>query len=83
METREWTKARLEEMGFKVLDSSANFLFASPAAMSGGEYQQKLRERSILIRHFDLPRIRDYVRITVGSMEQMEALVSATKEILA
>lgn len=83
METRAWTKTELEKLGFRVPESRANFLFASPPGMNGGEYQRKLRERNILIRYFDQPRIRDFVRITVGSREQMEKLIEATKEILA
>ena len=82
MDTRAWTAEQLQRLGFKVLDSKANFVFASAPGMSGGEYQKKLRERSILIRHFDLPRIRDFTRITIGTKAQMEALVQATKEIL-
>ncbi|MBR6185095.1 MAG: histidinol-phosphate transaminase [Clostridia bacterium] len=83
VETRQWTKARLEELGFLVLDSKANFLFAAPPGMTGEAYQQKLRERNVLVRRFDWPRIRDYLRITIGSKAQMEALLTATKEILA
>ncbi len=82
IENREWTRAQLMKMGFTVLDSQANFLFASAPNMTGAEYQQKLRERNILIRYFDQPRIRDFVRITIGSREQMEKLIEATKEIL-
>ena len=83
IETRAWTRARLLEMGFAVVDSEANFLFVSAPNMTGAEYQQKLRERNILIRYFDQPRIRNFVRITIGSREQMEKLIEATKEILA
>lgn len=83
MDTRAWAKTELENLGFRVLDSKANFLFASAPGMSGSEYQRKLRERNILIRYFDQPRIRDFVRITIGSREQMEKLIAATKEILA
>ena len=83
MDTRAWTKTKLEKLGFRVLDSKANFLFASAPNMNGAEYQRKLRERNILIRYFDQPRIRDFVRITIGSREQMEKLIAATKEILA
>ncbi len=83
IETREWTREQLLSLGFRVLPSSANFLFAAAPGVSGPEYQQRLRERNILIRHFDLPRIRDFNRITIGSREQMEALIQATKELLA
>ena len=83
MENRAWTKTELESLGFQVLDSKANFLFAKAPGMTGAEYQQKLREKNILIRYFDQPRIRDYTRITVGSKAQMEKLIEATKEIWA
>lgn len=82
MENRAWTKAELEKLGFRVLESKANFLFAKAPGMTGGEYQKKMRDRNILIRYFDQPRIRDFVRITIGSREQMEKLIEATKEIL-
>ena len=83
METRAWTKEQLESLGFQVLDSRANFLFAAAPGLGGAEYQKRLREKKILIRYFDQPRIRDFVRITIGSREQMEKLIEATKEILA
>ena len=82
METRAWTEEQLKALGFRVLPSAANFLFASAPGLPGGEYQKRLRERNILIRYFDLPRVRDFVRITIGTKEQMEALIQATREIL-
>jgi len=82
MDTREWTKERLEQMGFSVLPSRANFLFAKPPRMTGETYQRKLRERNIVVRRFDLPRIRDYLRITIGSRAQMETLINTTKELI-
>ena len=83
METRAWTEEELKKLGFRVLPSQANFLFASPPRMTGAEYQQKLREKNILIRRFDLPRIRDFLRITIGSREQMEAFIQVTKELIS
>ena len=82
MATRAWTVEQLKALGFRVLDSKANFVFASAPGMSGGEYQKALRQRNILIRHFDLPRVRDFTRITIGTKAQMEALIEATKELL-
>jgi len=82
MKTREWTKQQLLSLGFTVLDSKANFLFASAPGMSGAEYQKALRERNILVRYFDLPRTKAFTRITIGTQAQMEALIQATKEIL-
>ena len=82
IETRTWTKTQLEGLGFRVLDSKANFLFAAAPGMRGAYYQRKLREKNILIRYFDGDRVRDFTRITIGSQEQMEKLIVATKELL-
>ena len=81
METRTWTAGQLKNLGFTVLDSKANFLFASPPNMTGEEYQKKLREKNVVVRRFDLNRIKDYLRITVGTREQMETLIKITKEM--
>ena len=81
METREWTRAALEAIGFTVLPSSANFLFARPP-ISGEAMQRALREKGILVRRFEIPRIRDFLRISVGSPEDMQTLIGATKAIL-
>ncbi len=82
MAAREWTKAQLEALGFRVLPSWTNFLFAAAPGLSGAAYQKALRERNILIRYFDLPRTKDFTRITIGTQAQMERLIEATKEIL-
>ncbi|MBR5110294.1 MAG: histidinol-phosphate transaminase [Clostridia bacterium] len=81
-ETRAWTVEQLKDLGFRVLDSKANFVFASAPGMGGGEYQKALRERNILVRYFDLPRTRGFTRISIGTKEQMAALIQATREIL-
>lgn len=82
METREWTAAALRALGFRVLPSQANFIFAAPGKMGGKEYLKALREENILVRHFDAPRTRDFVRITIGSQRQMERLIAVTKELM-
>ena len=82
MTTRAWTAEQLKALGFTVLDSRTNFLFASAPGMSGAAYQKALRERNILVRYFDLPRTKAFTRITIGTKAQMEALIQATKEIL-
>ena len=82
METRERTKLRLRELGFRVTDSRSNFLFACSDRISGGELYRQLKERGILVRHFEKPRISEYVRITVGTEEQMEALLREMKDLL-
>lgn len=80
--TREYTVNELEMRGFSIPDSKANFIFAKHATLTGDEYFSELRKRNILVRHFGKERIKDYVRITIGSKEQMVALINATDEIL-
>ena len=82
METRTATKAALERLGFFVTDSSANFLLAGRGPVEGGELYRKLKARGILVRHFSDPAISDYVRITIGTPEQMDALLASVGEIL-
>jgi len=82
MENRQDMKERLETLGFKLLDSKANFLFASSEKIDGGEYYKKLKQKGILVRHFDKEKIKNYVRITVGTKEQTDALIAATEQIL-
>lgn len=81
-DNRAWTTAALRALGFTVIDSLTNFVFARHDAISGKEFYQTLKENGILVRHFDTPRLTDYVRITVGSREQMEAFIQTTKNIL-
>ena len=83
MEAREYTAKELRALGFTLTDSRTNFVFASHPAISGEELYRKLRQRGILVRHFTSPRIADYNRITVGTMEQMQTLVRTIKEILS
>ena len=79
---RDFTKQKLIEMGFTVTDSKANFLFAEHKALDGKELYIKLKERGILIRHFDIPKISNYNRITIGTKEQMETLIDTVKTII-
>lgn len=79
---REETKAALTALGFTYPPSSANFILARHSAISGEALYAALRERGIIVRHFGDARIRDYVRITVGSAEDMQALLKALGEIL-
>lgn len=79
---RDDTSAALIQRGFTVLPSSANFLFARPNFMSGGEFYKRLKEKGVLVRHFDKPRILDFVRISIGSRPQMNALFTATDDLL-
>ncbi len=73
----------LESLGFQVLPSAANFVFARHPQRDAGELAKALRERSVIVRHFPLPRIDQFLRITVGTDEQCAALTSALREILA
>lgn len=82
MENRAYTTARLEEMGFSVLPSAANFVFATHPAVRGKDLYLQLKERGILVRHFDTPRLTEYNRITIGSRAHMDALLTAIREIL-
>ena len=82
-ETRAWTAEMLRGLGFDVLPSKTNFVFARSGKMSGEAVWRALREKGILVRHFDSPRIRDYNRISIGTMEQMEALKAALTDILS
>ena len=79
---REWTTGELENMGFEVLPSKANFIFAKSEQISGQELYQRLKENGILVRWFDQDRIRDYVRITIGNLDQMVSLVDEIGQIL-
>ena len=82
MKIREATAKELRKMGFLLTDSSANFLFAKHPDFSGKELYLKLKDAGILIRHFEKDRIRDYNRITVGNEEEMQALLTALKNII-
>jgi len=73
----------LAALGFTVVPSAANFVFARHPERDGGELFQRLRDKSIIVRHFRLPRIDQYLRITVGTDEQCAMLVEALEEILS
>ncbi len=79
---REKTKKTLASLGFEITDSQANFLFVRHPSIGGKELYLALRERGVLVRHFDVPRISDYNRVTVGSEEQMEIFIEKIKEII-
>ena len=79
---RAWTVEQLEQLGFTVLPSRTNFVFAKSDKLSGGDLYRKLKENGILVRWFDADRIRDFVRITIGSQEQMAALVDKVQQLL-
>lgn len=80
--TREMFVEEMKEMGFDVLPSKANFVFASSDKISGKEYFSALREQNIIVRYFEKEKISNYVRITIGTPEEMQLLIEATKKIL-
>ena len=82
MATREQTTEALGSLGFIVIPSLTNFIFAKRDGIPGKTLYAKLRERGILVRHFDTPRLTDYLRITIGSDSQMETFIQTIKTIL-
>ncbi len=75
VKTREASKERMRELGFRVLDSQSNFLFVTHRSVPARELFQALRQNQIIVRYFDRPRIDNYLRITVGTDEEMDALI--------
>lgn len=82
METREDLVAKLSAKGFEVLPSSANFIFTRFPGRDGGEMYTALRDRFILVRHFKSERIKDYLRVTIGTPEEMEKFYDAICDIV-
>lgn len=79
VKTREWVKEELRALGFVFPDASANFIFASHPDYSAGELFQELKQNDIYVRYWNSGRISDYLRITVGTDEEMQALLSFLK----
>lgn len=79
---REWTKAELEKLGFSMTNSLANFIFAKHQTADGKQIYLRLKEKGVLVRHFDKERLYDYNRITIGSKEQMKTFIKTLKEVL-
>ena len=82
VENRVFCTDAMQKMGFVTTDSNTNFIFAKHPKIDGGVLYEKLRERGILVRHFTNPLIAQYNRITVGTREQMQALLDAVASIL-
>jgi histidinol-phosphate aminotransferase len=82
IETREYTVSELEARGFSVLPSSANFIFAKKDGKNGEELYRELKARGVLVRHFTKERIKDYLRITIGTRAQMDVLLAKLDEII-
>ena len=80
--SRELLVDQLETLGFEVLPSAANFVFARHGAYLGADLTRSLREQNIIIRHFNKPRIDEFLRITVGTPEQNQQLITALTELV-
>ncbi len=81
--TREQVSSKLSEMGFEVLPSSANFIFAKPCGVSAESLYLSLKEQGVLVRYFAYPRISDYLRITIGTDDEMQTFLQKIEGILA
>lgn len=81
--TREDAKKRLAALGFSGPDARANFVFVKHQSVPGAKIFEELKKRNIYVRHFSKPRIDDYLRITIGTPEEMERLYAALTEIIA
>jgi histidinol-phosphate aminotransferase len=79
--TRTWLSEQLTSLGFTVLPSQTNFILARPPQWPAGEWLARLREQKILVRWWNYPEVRDYLRITIGTPEEAAALVRAVKRI--
>ncbi len=82
VETRTYVEDRLRALGCTVTDSRANFVFLRHPACSGETIYHGLREKGVLVRHFDAPRIREYNRVTVGTRPQMDRFLTALCQVL-
>lgn len=83
IENRAYTQKALQKMGFTVLDSKANFLFAKTDEIDGETLYLALKARGILVRHFTAERIKDFNRITIGTRAQMDIFLEKVREILS
>ena len=79
---REFTKSELTKRGFTLTDSKSNFVFAKTDKIPSSELYEELRKRGVLIRYFNSPRISDYFRMSMGTMEQMEKVIEIIDEII-
>ena len=80
--TRENLGRALTMLGFRVLPSQTNFILAKPPVFAAEDWLQKLREKKILVRWFNQPEVKDFLRITIGTPQEADALVRAAKTIL-
>ena len=83
IDTREWSKTRLTELGFTFPDSMSNFIFASHNRVPAKELFEALKQQQIYVRYFDQPRLSNYLRISIGTREEMEELFAFLEKYLA
>lgn len=83
IETREWTKKELKRLGFSFRDSQTNFIFATHESVPAQTIFDVLREKHIFVRHFGQKRIDNYLRISIGTQEEMERFIRETEQIIA
>lgn len=81
-ENRTYTVAKLDKMGFETLPSQANFILTRHPETDGNYLYEALKAKGVLVRHWNQPRIRDYLRVTIGSKEQMDVFLNTLKDIL-
>ncbi|MGA9451916.1 MAG: aminotransferase class I/II-fold pyridoxal phosphate-dependent enzyme [Verrucomicrobiia bacterium] len=81
--SREWLSRELTKLGFRVFPSRTNFILVQPPRFAAHEWQHRLRAQKILVRWFDFPEVKNYLRITIGTPAEVAALVRAGREILA
>lgn len=81
IETRENLKDELRSLGFEFTDSVTNFIFAKHKSISGDDFYKRMKDNGILIRHFNIAKISNYNRITIGTPEQMKEFIRIAKEI--
>jgi len=82
IQTREKTVKGLEKLGFLSLPSSANFIFCQSNRISGENLYESLKQKGILVRHFNKPRLSNFIRVTIGTDNEMATFLDALKEIL-
>lgn len=80
--TRQWTDKQLKLLGFNVIDSKTNFIFASHPSIDALAIMQYLRDKKIIVRHFTKQKISNYLRITIGTQEDMQSLINSLQQLL-
>ena len=81
-ETRDWTVRELGPLGFSVVPSNANFIFIQHQALQAKTLYEQLKDRGILVRYFDRPKVNNHIRVTIGTPEEMTAFLETTASII-